>query len=203
VALVAGGVIAAPDIVNTKHNFNSGDGSSSGTWANDEICAPCHVPHGGAQAVAPLWSHTLTSNASWTVYDSDTLNATLSASEDVADHDESQICLSCHDDTVALAAFVGATSSSTNTISQEYSGSNSIIGTDLSNDHPVMFTYNTALATEDGELVDPSGTGFDGRLYSNRMECLSCHDPHADSAQKYFLYKDNTSSAICLDCHIK
>ncbi|MDX1811541.1 MAG: hypothetical protein R3240_06310, partial [Gammaproteobacteria bacterium] len=36
------------------------------------------------------------------------------------------------------------------------SGYTSNLGTDLSNDHPVGFTYNTALANADGEIKDPA-----------------------------------------------
>ncbi|MDH5300659.1 MAG: cytochrome c3 family protein, partial [Gammaproteobacteria bacterium] len=76
-------------------------------------------------------------------------------------------------------------------------GYNSNLSTDLSNDHPIAFGYNTLLATSDGELIDPASTTYiDSRLgrsaagaaaTKNRMavplengslECTSCHDPH-------------------------
>ncbi|MEW8179337.1 MAG: multiheme c-type cytochrome, partial [Candidatus Thiodiazotropha endolucinida] len=64
------------------------------------------------------------------------------------------------------------------------------IGVDLTNDHPISFTYDSALALADGELRDPSieshiATRASGQnpkpvvpLESDRLECVSCHDPH-------------------------
>lgn len=198
VMLTAGAAMALSDIANTAHNF-SASGTSSGAWANNEICAPCHVPHGGDQAVAPLWAHDLTTGETYTVYTSTTMNVT--PDNTVTAHAGTRLCLSCHDDSVALAAFTGATSASTNTIAQEYAGSNAIIGTVLTNDHPVMFTYQDSINGGDLEL-QPAGTG-DMRLFGGEVECLSCHDPHGESGVDYLLWKDNTGSAICLDCHNK
>jgi predicted CXXCH cytochrome family protein len=116
----------------------------------------------------------------------------------------SKLCLSCHDGTVALENFGGVTTGTT-----EITG-DALMGTDLSNDHPVSFTYNTALATADGELEDPStglsglgGTIDDDMLISGKMQCSSCHDVHNTAGINYMLLKSNSASALCLTCHIK
>ena len=80
------------------------------------------------------------------------------------------------------------------------------MGTDLSDDHPISFTYDAALATADGELATPSG-GTVGTLplfgaSSDQMECATCHDVH-DDTNGNFLLMDNTASALCLTCHNK
>ena len=203
VLLAAGGAMAASDIVNTKHNFSNSGTPNPGDWANDEICAPCHVPHGGDQAVAPLWAHDLTTGQTYSVYSSTTMNVTPDNAVGTT-HAGTRLCLSCHDDTVALAAFTGATSTGTETISDLYANSNAILGTDLTNDHPVMFTYQDSIDGGDAELV-AKGTG-DMRLWgtsSTEVECLSCHDPHGEDGVNYLLWKSNVGSDICLDCHNK
>jgi predicted CXXCH cytochrome family protein len=201
IILVAGGAMAASDIANTKHNFSNSGTPNPGDWANNEICAPCHVPHGGDQSVAPLWAHDQASaSRAYTRYSSTTMNATPDTTLGTT-HAGTRLCLSCHDDTVALAAFTGATSTGTETISDLYTGSNAIIGTDLGNDHPVMFTYQDSIDNGDLELV-AAGTG-DMRLWNNEVECLSCHDPHGEDGVNYLLWKDNAGSAICFDCHNK
>jgi len=77
------------------------------------------------------------------------------------------------------------------------------LGTDLSDDHPVSFTYDTTLASQNGELVDPgslpSTVKVDG---SSQLQCTSCHDPHEDTYGK-FLVADNKFSGLCTSCHDK
>ena len=89
------------------------------------------------------------------------------------------------------------------------------VGTDLSDDHPISFTYDTAMASADGGLHDPSTTDADiggtgqidddmlfGSPVRNQLECGSCHDPHRNGVDK-FLQKSNAGSDLCLTCHNK
>ncbi|MCP4682022.1 MAG: cytochrome c3 family protein [Desulfobacterales bacterium] len=185
-------------IAGTSHDF-SGEGWSGGY---DEICSACHTPHNADTSVtnAPLWDHVLTT-AAYTVY---TNPATLDATMDNPPDGVSKLCLSCHDGTVALDAFGGRTPTA-GAITGD-----ALLGTDLSDDHPVSFTYDTALATADTELIDPDqaasgpdgGTIADEMLFSDEMHCASCHDVH-DGTNKPFLRIVNTASALCLTCHDK
>jgi hypothetical protein len=129
------------EITGSLHDF------SSSSWSGNQICLPCHTPHGADTSVpdAPLWNHA-TSTANFTLYTSTSLDATVSQPTG-----RSLLCLSCHDGTVARDSFGGNTG--TRFISP---GSTSHIGTDLRDDHPVSFTFNTALATADGGLHDPA-----------------------------------------------
>jgi predicted CXXCH cytochrome family protein len=86
------------------------------------------------------------------------------------------------------------------------------MGTNLTNDHPVSFTYNTSLATTDGGLHDPStklvggvgsGTIQQKWLFNDKMQCASCHDVHNGLGVNNLLVKSNTSSGLCLTCHNK
>lgn len=184
-------------ISGTEHDF-SGQG-----WGTTEICEPCHTPHNSDLTVsdAPLWNHEVTTST-FTPYSSTTLNATVGQP-----NSNSKLCLSCHDGTVALDSFGG------NTGTHFISGA-ALIGTDLSNDHPVSFVYNAALATVDGGLYDPStqttslgGTIEEDLLFgtsgSATLECASCHDVHNGYGNAHLLLISNDASAFCLTCHDK
>jgi predicted CXXCH cytochrome family protein len=198
-------------IKNTHHDF------SRSTWSNGEICKPCHIPHNANTDVqnSPLWNHEL-SLSTYQVYVSSSLNS----SPEVAPLGKSKLCLSCHDGTIAIENHSG-----TKTGSRHVNFGN--VGTDLRNDHPISFEYNTALANDDGELYDPSsamsglgGTIADDLLDNGRMECSSCHDVHVARKTSegcsgcHFVHGgmitkslsiriDNAGSALCLTCHNK
>jgi len=89
------------------------------------------------------------------------------------------------------------------------------IGTDLRNDHPVGVVYTPGVASL-RPTGDPLPAGFvtagdkDGSggpsigdlLRNNRVECVSCHDPHLGQ-NPTFLRLPNNNSALCLACHAK
>ena len=201
--LACGLASAQGTIVGTDHDF------SGETWSTGEICLPCHTPHNaynfapspdGTNELVPLWNHTQTA-ATFTVYSSP--SGTLNATDLTQPAGVSRACLSCHDGTVALDSFGGATGGT-------FIGGGANLGSDLSNDHPVSFTYDDTLATADGELHPPSttssglgGTIANDMLFNNRMECGSCHDVHGTPGLPTFLIKTNDGSALCLTCHDK
>lgn len=173
------------------------------------ICVFCHTPHQPSGTTTdPLWNHTLSSTASYGVYASNTLNATPT---DIGGQQTvSNLCMSCHDGTVGVGSQynpqngVGAPSTAAVTISNTNSA---YLGTDLTNDHPINFTYNAALATADGELVTPtSASCVDAAcnvpLFGGTLQCASCHDPHNDTIQP-FLTVTQVDSALCTTCHTK
>ena len=199
-------LLAVPFVVWAAISGSAHDFSADGWNSSGAICRPCHTPHNAMTTVAnsPLWNHTVTT-ATFTVYSGmGTMNATVGQPTGV-----SKLCLSCHDGTVALNSFGGATGSS-------YITGNDNMGTNLSNDHPISFTYNSTLATADGELHNPattnSGLGSTietdmlfGTAGSKTMECASCHDVHnsKSAGNPKLLMKSNTASALCLTCHNK
>jgi predicted CXXCH cytochrome family protein len=194
--LLSAGLFA--QISGSAHDF-SGYG-----WSGGEICAPCHTPHNAlTPQLAPLWNHTSAAGP-WQEYvGSGTLDATVGQPAGV-----SRACLSCHDGSVALDSFGGVAG----TVMIGTINPNADFGTDLRNDHPISFTYNTALATADGELFDPATTnsGLGGTiqndlLFSDSMECASCHDVHNTNtaAGTPLLRITNIASALCLTCHDK
>jgi len=190
-------------ITGSAHDF------SEESWAGNQVCGVCHTPHGSSgNSLAPFWNHATTATNPFTLFQSLTLTATMAQPAGA-----SKACLSCHDGTVAIDSFGGSTGT-------HFVSGDALIGTDLSNDHPVSFTYDTALATSDGGLNDPStktigagGGGLSGKkiseglLADGKLECSSCHDVHknkgySQSSAKLLLV-DNAKSALCLTCHNK
>ena len=181
-------------IVGTDHDL------SSNPVTNGQICIVCHTPHNADTTVAgaPLWNHEVTT-ATFTLYDSPTFQGGTTISQPAG---VSRLCLSCHDGTVAIDSFGGRTGTL-------FITGGEALGTDLSGDHPISFTYDSALATADGELADPAvansglgGTIDNDLLFAGNMECASCHDVHDDFFGN-FLRLSNDASAMCLTCHNK
>jgi predicted CXXCH cytochrome family protein len=172
-------------ITGSKHDLHSL------TAADGQICIACHTPHNADTTVtdAPLWNHTLPT-VTYTLYASPTFNGAVTQPTGV-----SKLCLSCHDGTVAVDSFGGTTG----TTMIATAGN---LGTNLKKSHPISFTYNAALATADGELVDPA-TLPAGWVNGGKFECSSCHDVHNKNDFSAMLHIDNAASALCLTCHTK
>jgi len=204
--LFLSGSAFAQTIVGSAHDFSQAGAFNDG----GEICIACHTTHTADTTVslAPLWNHEVsTADFTATLYDSATLTAT-----DVSNPTGiSRLCLSCHDGTVALDSFGGATGSVF--IDAAFNVNDGANG--LSNDHPISFTYNDALAGSDGELFTPSDTssGIPGGSFiandllfgasNDQLECASCHDVHNSLGNTSLLVVDNAGSDLCLTCHSK
>ncbi len=217
--LAVAGLAGAQTVVGTDHDLSStGPGATTNVT---RVCVFCHTPHQAAAANGqdPLWNHTLSTTASYGVYASSTLNATPSdiGGAAVGSASVSNLCMSCHDGTVAVTSLYNAPNEApindnaaniTITAGGNVSAAGLItgnpnLGTDLTNDHPVNFTYDHALATADGGLRDPATTpAVAALLFGGTVQCASCHDPH-DNTNPPFLVMSNTGSALCTTCHIK
>lgn len=200
-----------------------------------EPCAMCHTPH-NAGGQYPLWNRAQ-ADVVYTMYSSNSFDMG-NANGSLAT--PSKLCLVCHNGNLStLINYPGPCSSvdpsydydmPDGSCAQLGNGSGTgIAHDDLSNDHPISFTY---IPLQDSE-IDNNGfptidnTTFAGRafipgeytgtyykLYSNehgtdQFECGTCHDVHdgADYPDKgtyqvYFLRHDNTGSALCMDCHV-
>lgn len=185
-------------IVGSPHDFSY----AAYSHADGEICKVCHVPHNAKSTQVPLWRGSLTSNGTYNLYSSSTLNASVGQPSA-----KTRACLSCHDSTLGRGMLTGSCLDC-----HSFHGST----LDLSLHHPVSFTYDTALTTADGELHDPGTTTVSqlggktiqqSMLFEGKMECPSCHDVHAtkgDSATaSKLLLVANNHSRLCLTCHNK
>jgi predicted CXXCH cytochrome family protein len=183
-------------IINSKHNLSvSGTGTIKAT-GEQEVCVFCHTPH-GASAVQPLWNRNVPVN-SYRVYSSTTLDAKPGQPTG-----SSKLCLSCHDGTVAIGSVLSKNMpiGMAGGITTIPPGAKGNIGTDLSDDHPISFVYDSALAAKDGKLKDPSVLPATVRLDgAKNLQCSSCHDAHNNSNGQ-FLVMRNDNSQLCNTCH--
>lgn len=200
-------VAGAASIRNSKHDMSSTSTTTGPKSTNlNDICVFCHTPHESmiqgaapAPAVYPLWNHNL-SSATYTVYTSVTMNATVGALS--SGFTVTNLCMGCHDGTIGLGTLYNDPNiiNADPTMSAAITGG-ALLGTDLRNDHPVNFTYDAALALADGGLNTPNAT-INSWLVGGTVQCSSCHDVH-DPANVPFLRISNAASALCLTCHNK
>lgn len=181
---------ASAGIADTKHNLGSGPGQGGRNQVSDtaEICVFCHTPHGAdTTAPAPLWNKRLgaegvpAGGGSYITYDvlqTPSLDGTIAPVGSI-----SMACLSCHDGTQAMDNIINApgsggydaTGGGNDGRSYSWSGQTvdtatgrminggdriSMLGTDLSNDHPIGIQYCGGGLSGSGNTV--SGTCKDG-----------------------------------------
>jgi hypothetical protein len=157
----------ATGIVTTRHNLSSSSAAGNNQVSDTaEVCVFCHTPHGGStNAPAPLWNKRLRSdglpaNGVGTYTSYATLN-TPSLDGIVAPVGSISVaCLSCHDGTQAMDNIINAPGSGNVTADGggdtglgytwtgatvdaqgRLNGGPALLGTDLSNDHPIGIQY--------------------------------------------------------------
>jgi predicted CXXCH cytochrome family protein len=185
--------LAGAKVRGSKHDLSGRGGAGDGM---DQICYFCHTPH-TLLPVAPAWSREQ-SAIIYTPYWSPTLEASVGQPTGT-----SKICLSCHDGTIARSSVPDPADPGGRRIGPFRLSQRANLGSDLSDDHPISFVYDSGLALEDRELVDPATLPAEITLDSNdEMQCTSCHDPHVSRYPK-FLAMDNAYSKLCLACHDK
>lgn len=183
-------------IVNSKHDLSSTGGGKALAVTETEICIFCHTTHHTSK-VAQLWNRDL-STASYTPYSSSSMVAAPGQPTGT-----SKLCLSCHDGTIALGKTFADPKSDI-----EFQGGittmpdtwDAYIGTNLSNDHPISFKYESSGPDElmpAGSL--PNGIKLD---QSGEVQCTSCHNIH-DNSYGNFLITSNIASNLCISCHAK
>jgi predicted CXXCH cytochrome family protein len=162
-------------------------------------CQFCHTPHkanaSATFATAPLWNRSALA-VTFTMYDQAKLTAgnTVDATPNAA----SMTCLTCHEGSATLGTVYSTTSAlltgGTNT-TMVNSGMMQL-GTNLNDDHPVSFLYpiGGSAAFEAGTATGVAGFP----LYSSKVECATCHDPHLTGAN----FLRATAATLCGLCHI-
>ncbi len=195
VTLMTGQGWAAQDVANTPHNLSSSGQFEIKSATIDEICVFCHTPH-NALPQTPLWNRDLPGSI-YNEYQSTTMQATPGQPTG-----SSLLCLSCHDGTVAMGSLRNPPNNVTNDLLTTFLlGRRSDLGTDLTNDHPVSFAYDTGVQSADGKLAHPSSIGLPLEP-GNLLQCSSCHDAHeADIIP--FLRKTTLNGELCTTCHLQ
>jgi hypothetical protein len=239
-------------VVNGVHNLSATGVSKSwdGTPVaslyatnTEQVCVFCHTPHGGSLD-APLWNRE--NPAGFTHYNSAMLSTDLGLSVNRAPGQETLLCLSCHDGSISVNHVTNVPNYTIDGLPlQTWNGEENteIIddissggpgkrigggqalssGTgDLTDDHPISFSYQDVYDSDTytlgprGGTLKPlqdakdNGVEFFG-AGDDFVECSSCHDPHVNyidalggnSAYAPFLIMSNSGSALCLACHTK
>jgi predicted CXXCH cytochrome family protein len=190
-------VAQAGSIVTTKHNLSVSGRGPVKAVTETQICIFCHTPHNSSRE-APLWNRA-SSGQTYVPYTSTTAKAHPGQPTG-----ESKLCLSCHDGTVALGMVLSRPAGIPlqGGLTTLPAGATRL-GTDLADDHPISFTYDTALMAAAGQLNSPATLTGAVRLDSNaQVQCTTCHNAHDDQFGK-FLVMNNTASALCTTCHNK
>lgn len=108
---------------------------------------------------------------------------------------DSQFCLSCHDGSTAdTFAYINPGS-----IAERISSS-APIGHMKGVDHPFSIGYTAAKNISPTLKLRESPLSGTVKLFNNKVECASCHDPHSCS-NPLFLRISNERSKLCLACH--
>ena len=175
------------DVRGTVHNLAHPDNTvnfslSSGplptrsvmaTSTEPGFCVFCHTVHSSSPALPPLWNKDF-SVETYLPYSSSSLDALsdMSITQLGQPDDNSKLCLSCHDGTLAVgtvSVFNGVPSlieligtradgsmpgSASSPEDSGITGYTRRLGVDLRNDHPISVNYTMSLARRDGELRD-------------------------------------------------
>lgn len=206
VLVLAAAVLFSGPVIAQKSAMLGGPHDVRATGNTGDACSGCHTPHGANTSYkAVLWNRSyVPTAASFTPYDMTTNPDFKGGAVSLgAGSALSLLCMSCHDGTTALNAVINTPNGTvfkTGTVSAA-----SRLGSDLSNDHPVGFSYDASLTGQGSpaklvQTPDPTKVRLFGSAGARRVECGSCHDAHTNAAG--FLRSPNTNSALCLACHI-
>ena len=179
-------------IADSLHNLTPAGPGTVKEAGTNELCVFCHTPH-NANPQQSMWNQNLPGTV-YTLYESSTLEAVLNQPTGA-----SRLCLSCHDGTLALGNL--RSPARTGSTSLGSLSGQTVLGVDLSDDHPVSFLYDAALALKRGELADPSMLVHEVRLdKTGQLQCTACHEPH-DNRYRNFLSVDDRGGGLCITCH--
>jgi len=223
-----GGDGAKSTVKGSRHDMTrprGKDGTTPNFVGATALCEFCHAPHkfnavaGGAPPL--LWNITMKYGTDFKPYTSSSMRATDirnpgSASSSTGASYYTLLCLSCHDGAATSSTMYQAPAYLNGATGDMNATFHSITksGVGLADDHPVDFTYGSALAGMEDGLVVPDSTGPVATVgiarlplfkdnagdSAGRVECATCHNPHNDTLGM-FLRTSNENSAMCINCH--
>jgi predicted CXXCH cytochrome family protein len=164
-------------LIGSKHDFTQGG------WYARDLCLPCHTAHLPRTRPALLDHRPIT-----------TQPAPLYQPIGVDMDSTSLMCLGCHNGVVAPDVYTSA--HATRLIEQLGSAA---LGASGLTGHPIGVKY----PLEDVHFQPLAAVRADGviRVPRDRVQCISCHDPHNSLRIPGMLVKSNDRSQLCLSCH--
>lgn len=196
ISLIAVGAAHAQNtIVGTPHDLSVTGPGPIHAVTEEQICIFCHAPH-NATGQAPLWNRFMPPTH-YRIYESSTTDARIDQPSG-----PSKMCLSCHDGSLAIGLVSSRPPESPIVMTQRtIPPGTSDLTHDLSDDHPIGFRYDRALAFRDRQLKNPDLLTETLPLGKHsEVHCTTCHDPHNNHLGD-FLREPKYRSVICLSCH--
>ncbi len=197
----------------TLYNQSSLSGDVVAPGPNSLACLSCHDGQTAMDSVVNMPGSGRYLESQMTTQNNAFLTTWRNASgisPSLNSHNTLSQCMSCHSNPGAGGA-------------ADFSAA--LIGTDLTNDHPVGVMLPTGEDWNEPTGIAAGARFFDangdGRMNSNeirfydsgngpRVECASCHDPHGvpmggpgSQFAPTFMRISNSGSAVCLACHVK
>ncbi len=194
-SLFSASAAADESVVNSKHDLSAqGPGSIRAVYES-QICIFCHTPHNAAPQTA-LWNR-VNPRTHYRIYESSTLDARVDQPSG-----PSKMCLSCHDGSMALGNVLSRPETHPIVMTaRTIPPGTADLTNDLSDDHPIGFRYDRALANIDPQVRAPEIVTRDLPLGTHgEMHCTTCHDPHNNELGNFLRISDQYS-AICTTCH--
>lgn len=182
-------------VVNSPHDLSALSRGPTRAVQETQVCVFCHTPHNAAPQT-PLWNRH-NSRTYYKIYKSSTLEARVDQPSG-----PSKMCLSCHDGMLALGAVLSEPEDHPLlTTPRTMPPGPRDLTTDLSDDHPIGFRYDRALALSDRQLNVPQVVSRALPLGRHgEVHCTTCHDPHDDELGNFLRVTDRYS-AVCITCH--
>lgn len=180
-----------PGIAETPHDVRVMTGETDA-----EPCAMCHTPHSGTGDY-PLWNRDQGAQT-YTMYASPSFD--MVADQATAPEAPSSLCLVCHNGVYSsLVNYPGPGSHQNENYDFEMNPTFwAMLGTDLTNDHPISFSYNPS--------IDADLNGFppaESCTYNTARNCIQPTE-HATQYLGYIgypLYGANKDRFECATCH--
>jgi len=183
---------------------NLGPGTPGPVSGPLPACQFCHAPHSGLASNSlpnlPLWSQVLSTENNYILYSSPTM---VNQEQEPTLGSASNLCLSCHDGTVAPGTNVPYTNLK---MTGSMNSQDLFVGT-LQGIHP--FNFKLPLNCANDNLLSILCSGSTGnpavQLINGNVQCNTCHNPHVqgiDPVAQNFLVMNNANSAMCFACHV-
>ncbi len=181
-------------IVGSAHDLSATGPGRVHAMEEEQVCIFCHTPH-NATGQRPLWNRHMPPTH-YRIYESSTTDARIDQPSG-----PSKMCLSCHDGSLAIGLLASRPDEIVVMSRRTLDPRSGSVSVDLSDDHPIGFRYDRALAGRDHQLSNPDVVSRELPLGKHgEMHCTTCHDPHNNHLGN-FLRITNVRSSICLSCH--